>query len=450
VTRLLTVLACLAVAWLGSALPAAAHADLVSSSPADGVRLGSEPARVVLVFSEEVTTGLGVVHVIGPHGQRVDAGPVAQDHGRAATLAVALRPQIGTGTYVITWRAVASDDGHATAGGLTFVVGTPSGTPVTAVSTTPMATTGALEVAIWLSFIGFALLAGFLAVRLVCVPAAVGVPTWPGVTGWLVLMGATILELLLYGPYAAGDGPGHVLDRGLIATTLSVRMGHALLVRASALVLVAVAGDWLLARHGAASRNARWWLAGLLAAVVVTLATTWSVTSHAADGSESAVALSVTTAHLAAMGVWAGGLVTVFVALRPLPPPPPTELTEPNRSDGSVAVAVAAPPLPDTVAVTRFSRLALGAVTVLVATGLFQAVRELGGFTALVGTGYGRWLIVKVCLVAGVLTVAARSRRIVRRGTGLTGFRRTVLLELAGLLVVLAVTTLLIGSAPPG
>ena len=131
----------------------------------------------------------------------------------------------------------------------------------------------------------------------------------------------------------------------------------------------------------------------------------------------------MTTAHLAAMGVWAGGLVTVSVLLLPVP-------------DTAAGVAV-----------TRFSRLALGAVTVLVATGLFQAVRELGGFSALVRTGYGHWLIVTACLVIDVLAVAARSRRAVRLGTRL---RRTVLLEIVGLVVVLAVTTSLIGTAPPG
>ena len=418
--RVLALLGGVIAAVLVLALPASAHADLVWSTPDNGTLLRSEPNQVVLVFSEEVTARLSWTHVIAPDGQRVDGAPAADGD---VTLVAPLRRDGARGTFVVSWHAVAADDGHATAGVLTFVVGSPSPLPANLNGTaTPTSTADLLDVATWLSFLGFALLAGYFAVRLGCLPAGLDtrLPTWPAVTGWLTLFGATLLQLLLYGPYAAGVGPGRLLDRNLLADTLSARMGEALLVRAGALVVIAVLGDWLLARRP----SVRWWLVAPAAVVVLTLAVTWSVTSHAADGEWTALAMSITTLHLTAMGVWAGGLVTLWLLL--------------GQAGGDVAVA-------------RFSQLALTAVLVLMATGLFQAVREIGGFPALVSTAYGRLLLLKLAVLLIVLAVASRSRRRVhtRPEGGPAGLRRTVLLEAVGLVVLLAVTTLLIGSAPP-
>jgi copper transport protein len=66
-------------------------------------------------------------------------------------------------------------------------------------------------------------------------------------------------------------------------------------------------------------------------------------------------------------------------------------------------------------ALPRFSRLALGSVTVLVVTGTYQAWREVWPVPALWSTGYGQLLLAKVAVVALIVAVAWFSRAAVRR-----------------------------------
>lgn len=110
---------------LGGA-PAYAHAELVSSDPADGAALDTAPAQVVLTFSSEVNPDLSRVAVT------VDGAPA--DTGaptvRGATVTVPLPG--GAGGYRVVYRVVAAD-GHRVDGQLRFTAAAaaapgPSGT----------------------------------------------------------------------------------------------------------------------------------------------------------------------------------------------------------------------------------------------------------------------------------------------------------------------------------
>jgi copper transport protein len=130
-------------------------------------------------------------------------------------------------------------------------------------------------------------------------------------------------------------------------------------------------------------------------------------------------------------------------------------------------------------AVERFSRLALGCVIALVATGAFQTWRQVGSLDALRSTDYGRILVIKLVLVALVIVFAAFSREVVLRllppppepRAGLPivsgGFeddddddyevdeelelrrlRRSVWAEIATAVLILVATSLLVNAAP--
>ncbi|WP_181799111.1 copper resistance CopC/CopD family protein [Kitasatospora acidiphila] len=407
-------------ALLALAGPAAAHASLVCATPPNGAVLAAEPRQLTLRFSEPVTLALSSVRVIGPDGRRVDSGPLrgADSGGGAATVAMALSAEERPGTFVLNWRATAADDGHTTTGTLTFSVGAPSRTIAAggAERSDPV-TDAVLNLAVWLGFAGLAALVGYAAIRLYCLPP--GAPTelrWPATLGWTALLAGTLLQLFSYGPATQGESLAHLADRNLLAATLPTDEGKVLVARILLLALTAAAGGPLLRRS----------VPGGIAAVALTLllALTWSETSHAAEGTLVPIALLVTTLHVAAMAVWAGGLLTLAVLLQ----------------RGSSA------PLLTTTA--RFSRLAFGAVGLLVVTGLYQAFRELGSPAALTGTPYGRLLLAKAGVLLAVLAVAAVGRsRLSRRDTLPS---RAVLLELAGATVLLVITVLLIGSAPAG
>jgi copper transport protein len=479
-----------ALALVVSAGPALAHADLASSSPANEARLDTEPHRVVLVYTENVEIALSTITVIAPDGRRVSERPLRRAGGRGNTLTANLRPDQAHGTYVLDWRTVASDDGHLTAGGLTFSVGAPTRvSPGSAATTgTPQSTNVALELTTWLAFAGFALLAGCAAVRLACLPPGPATgrrAMWPAAAGWLVLLGATLAQLLLYGPYTAGLGPVHLLDRDLLGTTVSTHLGHALMVRIGLLALFAVFGDQAMSR--AAAARPRGWSTAAVAILTAGLAATWSATSHAASGRLATVAVPVATAHVAAMGLWAGGLFTLGVCLlhppvmtsrdsgpaaapmtprgsgpaAALPPGGGAAVTLTSGAGGLMAGTAVATPTETAriqagevaslrVAVTRFSTLALASVITLVLTGGYLAVREVASLGALTGTSYGRLVLVKAGGLIIIVAVASRSRRYVRRrlGDGIAGLRRTVLVELAGVGLLLAVATMLMNTPP--
>ena len=119
IVRRLVVGAALAVVLvLVTAGPAAAHATLEATSPADGAHLDQAPNSVSLTFSEDVSAPLGAVRVFDAQGHRVDNGDVV---ARDNTVTVGMN-QVGDGGYIVTWRVISADS-HPVNGAFTFTVG---------------------------------------------------------------------------------------------------------------------------------------------------------------------------------------------------------------------------------------------------------------------------------------------------------------------------------------
>ena len=109
----------------------------------------------------------------------------------------------------------------------------------------------------------------------------------------------------------------------------------------------------------------------------------------------------------------------------------------------------------------RFSPLALGCVAVLLATGTIQAFEHVGSWDALLHTGFGRAVLVKVALIAALIALGAiNRRRVVPRlralahegaAPGAVGhlLRRTLRAEVILVVVVLGVTAALVSYPPP-
>ena len=95
----------------------------------------------------------------------------------------------------------------------------------------------------------------------------------------------------------------------------------------------------------------------------------------------------------------------------------------------------------------RYGRLALIAAPLTLASGVATALPQVGSWAGLFGTGYGRLVLAKALLAAGLLGLGAlHHRRLVRAGGAPT--RGTLLLELLGAGVVLLLTGWLAESAP--
>ena len=107
---------------VGAASPAAAHDELVASSPSPGERLDAAPSEVSLTFSADVLTIGAAVVIADASGRDWAAGaPVVTD----GVVTVAIEPGMTDAGYEIRWRVV-SEDGHPISGLVPFTVGTGS------------------------------------------------------------------------------------------------------------------------------------------------------------------------------------------------------------------------------------------------------------------------------------------------------------------------------------
>ncbi len=106
---------------LAPAAPAAAHASLLETDPAEGQVLAESPGEARLTFDETVSVSADGVQVFDAQGESVTSEAATRDE----VLTVDLPDTLAEGTYVVSWRVV-SADGHPVAGALTFSVGKPS------------------------------------------------------------------------------------------------------------------------------------------------------------------------------------------------------------------------------------------------------------------------------------------------------------------------------------
>ncbi len=433
---------CALLGVLVGAGSAAAHAVLISSDPEQGAVVATAPTTVSLTFSEPVAVAAEGIRIFGPDGAQLDTGRAAA-LGRASTVGVGLRSGAQRGTYTVAWR-VMSADSHPVAGGFTFSVGHPSahraaGTAQSSGSAAVGVIYGIVRAA---AFASFALLVGSIAFVLLCWPGAIarGDVRRIMLIGWAGLLAATMVSLLLQGPYGYGLGADRLFDSAVFSATVDSRFGAALTTR---LLLLGLTGGYLVllcAWLGHLARRGHAWLGALGVGLAVCLALTWAVAGHAAVGRQPALALPMDVMHLLAMGMWLGGLITLAVVLRP-----------------AAAVSAEAP-----AAVYRFSSIATGSVVVLIGTGSYQSWRQLGSWAAFGSTGYGRLLLVKLVIVALLLGIAVITRRWIlqhrrvlvgvgaasRSSPAVSTLRRNVLREAVLGAVVLGITALLVNAEP--
>jgi hypothetical protein len=97
------------------ATPASAHARLVRAVPGDGATVTTAPARVRLVFDENMRPP-ALLTVTGPSGSRVDHGSV-QVLDNTASVRVEV---LAAGRYTVAFRVV-SADGHPVSAQTSFV-----------------------------------------------------------------------------------------------------------------------------------------------------------------------------------------------------------------------------------------------------------------------------------------------------------------------------------------
>ena len=422
----------LAAAGLGCGAGAAsAHAVLLSTDPAEGSVVAARPGRVTLAFGEAVQLPPNAVRVFDPGGIEVDDQRAELTGANGRTVGIGLRPGAELGTYTVAWRVISADT-HPVSGAFTFSVGHPSATaPASATGGSPAV--GLLYgIARFLGYLGYAAMVGAGAFLLVCWPSGSRSATAARVAafGWATLVLASSATLVLQGPYGNGTGLAAIFEPGATATTLALPLGGALVVR---MLLLAAAAGYLgqLGRQlPAATPRQRRWLTGIGALLAAGLAATWAISGHAAVGPGAQLALPLDVAHLIAMAIWLGGLLTLAAELRRTPGE--------SAHHGALAVAVG-----------RFSTTASVCVAVVAGSGVYQSWRQLGDWAAFLDTAYGRILLAKIIAVGAALAAAGFAHRAARVGDAAPLLlRRAVLVEAVVGGVVLALTATLVNAEP--
>lgn len=407
-----------------SARPAWAHPLLLQASPAPDAVLPASPARILLLFSENVNPLASRISVQNSRHQTVTVGRTVLAPGNAEELEIGLRHLPG-GSYLVFWQAVSAEDGHIVNGAYLFSVQRRD--PAVLLPPTPGGTGQGLP--------SLDVLVGILVHWL----ALMAVVTWVGSAV------VTALAVRAAGRSVNGAALGAASDR-LVAT---IRISGAMAVVANGADLLtktyALGGtDWSSALAGSALRAFFADQYGLLwivrqALLLMAMATTvgiptgrsvprwlsrtvveggsWhlvpgvpvalgalylyalAASGHAASSSVGAVAGShiisgavlVDWLHLLGVALWLGGQVGIVLVLMPALKIP---------GDGRNT-------RPFLAVLDRFSPVAYGSIAILALSGVFNSTIHIPSWFALLHSMYGTALITKLALTGLMVLVSA-------------------------------------------
>lgn len=412
---------------------ARAHANLVRSDPAENAVLDQTPKQITLEFSEPIDPHLSKIEVLFEDGTSVDGNDSTRSPNDSKILTVSLKDS-RQGTYIVSWRALSEADGHVTSGSYVFSVGKPIDQTAAAAGETESTATSPLDViGRALTFIGQAVLAGVVAFRwLVWRPALKSSQLEETVDQQSVPATKRVLQVALV---LAGLGAVLMLiaqtssSGGTLGDWLGTRVGRIWLGRVATLIAIGVLLDDI-----ATTARGKWFSNLVSIWLPLQLLLLTSLTSHSAAVSEPPLLPLITDfIHLIATSIWVGGLVMMAFVV----PRVAKALSDEDRSWLWLSTVV------------NFSTLAAVAVGALIITGTYLSFLHIGSWTALIGTTYGRALLLKLAfagiamLMGGYNLVVIKpqlDRAIDRPELGPTlqrRFRRTVVIEaVAGVLVL--------------
>ena len=104
-----------------AATSAAAHARMVSGSPAPGSAIAGSPAAITIDFNEPVFAKFSGVIVKDAAGHAAPTGPTSVDPADKSKMLVTVKGRLAPGAYTVEWHAVTSDT-HRTQGAYAFTV----------------------------------------------------------------------------------------------------------------------------------------------------------------------------------------------------------------------------------------------------------------------------------------------------------------------------------------
>ena len=429
-----------------------AHSSLISSKPAAGESTEASPDRVELVFSIRVQRAMSSISLTGPGG----AVPVSAPLGSTPdgkTVWIDLTNPLPPGEYKVEWRALSADD-HTIKGDFAFTVQPPAARssfadPPQTVPQEPdhslMDHSGhtreagiswAESVVRWFAYLGMMLFGGGVAFRIfVAGPAAGRMEELAAFDSASSKIVSAAVAIFLFAASAA-----LLLQTVSLFDTFSFTKAMAVIsettfgtpwlvqITAAALGIVFI----LIASYAEVGSRKKWFAMAFAASLLLFVAP--GFTGHARGASaEYALAIPSDWIHVAAASVWVGGLVMILAAV-------PRAIATVGRENVRAAYSEY---------VSRFNKLAVISVLLIVATGVYNSYIHVESIAALLGTTYGQLLIAKVVLSLMMVVVGGLNAYVVHPQirSGVEGSEdallRNVKLEVALSVVVLLLAALL-------
>lgn len=111
---------------LAHATDVSAYARYKSSSPAKGEVLSAPPAKVDILFSEDIQNVAGTygIEVERDRGRSVNAGSATVDDSDRTRVTIRLQPALTAGRYIVKWTNISDDDGDPANGAFSFYLQT--------------------------------------------------------------------------------------------------------------------------------------------------------------------------------------------------------------------------------------------------------------------------------------------------------------------------------------
>lgn len=434
---------------LGMAGVAVAHATLRRSDPPAGGRVARPPHVLRLEFSEAVFVRTSRVVLVAPDSQRFDL-VLRADTSDGKTLLADVPPVSLAGPYHVEWRLV-GPDGHAVTGRYAFTIDsipTSFDSVSSGVSTAPQeeipesSSDSPLQRAIrFFSFLSMVVVIGSVAFALFVLPAATRSEGNPAsafgqrvrerlrllaVAGAWSLLIIAVVRLTSHGVVLSGSLDA--LRLGDLTDLLTgSTWGRGWMLQAAATIAL------LFGLR--AAKPVRW---SALAYVAGALAISASFLGHPAAVTDvPGLAMGLDAVHVLAAGGWAGAIIILAVAALPLVPSvPPDHRVETVRS-----------------LLRAFTPLALSCAAILVVTGAIGGWLQLRDVGLILDSDYGLALIRKVVVVFIIAVLGAYHWRVVQPsvagGRAISRLRASLTVDVALVLVVLLLTAILTGTAPP-
>lgn len=382
--------------------PSEAHALLAKSDPAANAQLKAPPNVVTAYFTESLDSNLSSLRVVDGSGTRVDDGKLVfgpePDH-----MAIGINGNLEPGYYTVLWQSLSSADGHLFKGFYPFTVlnpdgSQPSGHPFEGAASGGVTARPDTVTVRWSRIIWAAALLGSLAFFLWVVVPSLGEIEEPwrkrwrdaarsralrvALTSGVALAIVGVFELYLQADQLGGtrylddvlrnDWGQRWIQRQIVLAGIGTSLGAALLLARRGRDVFAVGAMWV----------------GLVCALAYVLLL--ALTSHADAVVGSFWAVGSDFLHMVAASVWIGALLQLTLAL--------IWLRQEMPKDAKSQIQIGCFP--------RFAAIAATSVTVLLATGLANAVTQISDWSSLVDTAYGRALLVKLGIMGALLLVA--------------------------------------------